>query len=448
MTMPADPMEQLKSRNYVMLLALAAAIGVPVSTLAYFFLYFVSYLQKLIFVQLPVDVGFKGQPVWWPLPILMVSGVLVASCIKYLPGTSGHSPADGFQFGGGAPSAVELPGVVLAALATLALGVVLGPEAPLIAIGGGLGVIAVRLAKRDAPPATGVVMAAAGSFAAISTLFGSPILGAFLLMEASGLGGPLMGLILVPGLLSAGIGFLIFDGLNAWTGLGAFSLAIPNLPTFSTPDVAEFGWAVVIGLSAAVLGVAIYRLALFLRARVTKRMLILTPLVGAAVALIAMGFEGATGRGSSLVLFSGQSALPSLVQHAAGWTAAALVLLVLCKAVAYGASMSSFRGGPVFPSLFIGAAGGMALSHVGGLPLVPGVAMGIGAMCVAMLKLPLTSVLLGSLLVAKDAAAVTPLVIVAVTIAYVASAWLTPSAKGVETAAAPAAATPVAPAQG
>ena len=441
-------MEQLKSRNYVMLLALAAAIGVPVSVLAYFFLYFVSYLQKLIFVQLPVDVGFKGEPVWWPLPILMVSGLLVASSIKYLPGTSGHSPADGFQFGGGAPSAAELPGVVLAALATLALGVVLGPEAPLIAIGGGLGVIAVRLAKRDAPPATGVVMAAAGSFAAVSTLFGSPILGAFLLMEASGLGGPLMGLILVPGLLSAGIGFLIFDGLNAWTGLGAFSLAIPNLPTFSTPDVAEFGWALVIGLAAAVVGVAIHRLALFLRGRVTPRMLILTPLVGAAIALVAMGFEGATGRGSSTVLFSGQSALPSLVQHAAGWTAGALVLLVLCKAVAYGASWSSFRGAPVFPSLFIGAAGGMALSHVGGLPLVPAVAMGIGAMCVAMLKLPLTSVLLGGLLVAKDAAAVIPLVIVAVTVAYVATAWLTPSAKGVETAAAPAVATPVAPAQG
>jgi H+/Cl- antiporter ClcA len=448
MTMPADPMEQLKSRNYMTLLALAAAIGVPVSALAYFFLYFVSYLQKLIFVQLPVDVGFKGEPVWWPLPVLMVCGLLVASCIKYLPGTSGHSPADGFQFGGGAPSAAELPGVVLAALATLSLGVVLGPEAPLIAIGGGLGVIAVRLAKRDAPPAAGVVMAAAGSFAAISTLFGSPILGAFLLMEASGLGGPLMGLILVPGLLSAGIGFLIFDGLNAWTGLGAFSLAIPNLPTFSTPDVAEFGWALVIGLGAAVVGVGVYRLALFLRARVTVHMLILTPLVGAAIALVAMGFEGATGRGSSTVLFSGQSALPSLVQHAAGWTAGALVLLALCKAVAYGASMSSFRGGPVFPSLFIGAAGGMALSHVGGLPLVPAVAMGIGAMCVAMLKLPLTSVLLGSLLVAKDAAAVMPLVIVAVTVAYVASAWLTPSAKGAETAAAPAVATPVAPAQG
>src|SRR3984957_6227716 len=434
--MPSDPLALLRSRSYIALLVLAAIIGAPVSAVAYFFLALVSKMQGWVFTDLPKGLGFHAEPLWWPLLPLAVAGVLVALTLKYLPGTGGHSPADGFKTGGGPAAPIELPGIVLAAFATLSLGVVLGPEAPLIAIGGGLGVIAVRLAKRDAPPATAVVMADAGSFAAISTLFGSPILGAFLLMEASGLGGPLMGLILVPGLLSAGIGFLIFDGLNAWTGLGAFSLAIPNLPAFSTPDVAEFGWAVVIGLSAAVLGIAIYRLALFLRARVTKRVLILTPLVGAAVALVAMGFEGATGRGSSTVLFSGQSALPSLVQHAAGWTAGALVFLALCKAGAYGASMSSFRGGPLFPSLFIGAAGGMALSHVGGLPLVPAVAMGIGAMCVAMLKLPLTSVLLGALLVSQDAAAVMPLVIVAVTVCYVVTAHITPSAPAVPAAAA------------
>jgi hypothetical protein len=36
------------------------------------------------------------------------------------------------------------------------------------------------------------MVAAAGSFAAISALLGSPILGAFLLMEASGLAGFLL----------------------------------------------------------------------------------------------------------------------------------------------------------------------------------------------------------------------------------------------------------------
>jgi hypothetical protein len=142
------------------------------------------------------------------------------------------------------------------------------------------------------------------------------------------------------------------------------------------------------------------------------------------VALTAMLFEGGTGRGSSDVLFSGQTALGPLVGHAASWSAGALLLLLLCKSVAYIASLSSFRGGPVFPALFVGAVGGMALSHAPGLPLVPALAMGIGALCVALLKLPLTSVLLASLLVAHDGYAAMPLVIVAVTVTYVVSAWL------------------------
>ena len=79
------------------------------------------------------------------------------------------------------------------------------------------------------------MVAAAGSFAAISTLLGSPLLGAFLLMEASGLGGAMLELVLVPGLLAAGVGSLVFIGLDAWTGLGTFSLAIPGLPHVGPP---------------------------------------------------------------------------------------------------------------------------------------------------------------------------------------------------------------------
>ena len=74
------------------------------------------------------------------------------------------------------------------------------------------------------------MMAAAGSFAAIGALLGSPLTGAFLLMEASGLGGATLGLVLVPGLLAAGVGSLVFIGLDAWTGLGTFSLSLPGSP--------------------------------------------------------------------------------------------------------------------------------------------------------------------------------------------------------------------------
>ena len=144
-----------------------------------------------MFDTLPGELGFDSQPSWWSIPLLALSGLIVAASIRYLPGTSGHKPAEGFKTGG-AVQPIDLPGIILASFATLSLGVVLGPEAPLIAIGSGMGVLAVHLIKRDAPQMASVVIGAAGSFAAIATLLGSPLAGAFLLMEAGGLGGALM----------------------------------------------------------------------------------------------------------------------------------------------------------------------------------------------------------------------------------------------------------------
>jgi len=77
--------------------------------------------------------------------------------------------------------------------------------------------------------------------------------------------------------------------------------------------------------------------------------------------------------------------------------------------------------------MFLGAAGGIALSHLPGLPLVAGTAMGIGTMCAVMLKLPMTSVLLATLLMLSDGLAVMPLVIVAVVVGYVVSVRLSPA---------------------
>jgi H+/Cl- antiporter ClcA len=423
-----DPQVVMRSRAYGMLLVLAAVIGVPVSAVAFGFLALVSKLQGWIFTSLPHGLGFHSEPLWWPIPPLVLSGLLTVLAIRYLPGTGGHSPADRFK-AGGAPQPAQLPGVIFAALATLSLGAVLGPEAPLIAIGGGLGVLAIRLARRDTPARTSAVVAAAGSFAAISTLLGNPLTGAFLLMEASGLGGSMLELVLVPGLVAAGVGSLIFLGLGSWTGLGTFSLAIQHLPTFREPNAGEFLWALAIGVLAAFIGTGIRWLALLLRPHVERRMVLLTPVAGLAVAGLAIAYAAGTGKGSSEVLFSGQTAVGPLVTSGASYTVGALLLLIACKGLAYSVSLSGFRGGPVFPSLFIGAAGGMLLSHLPGLPLVAGVAMGIGAMCAVMLQLPLTSVLLATLLLGSDGLAVMPLAIVAVVVAYITSVHLIASPK-------------------
>lgn len=422
---PADPFAAVRERSYVRLLVLAALVGIPISAAAYWFLYLVDRMQTWVFHDLPDALGVGASSAWWPVVPLTVAGLLVALAIKYLPGTGGHKPADGFQTG---PPVLpkELPGIFFAALATLALGAVLGPEAPLIALGGGLASGATLALRRDAPAMAIAVISAAGSFAAISTLLGSPILGAFLLMEASGLGGAMLDVALLPGLLAAGVGSLVFLGLDSWTGYGTFSLVIPNLPHFGTPDVAELAWAVGIGVAAALLGYGIRWLGLAAKRHIEPRMLLLTPVAGLAVGGLAAVYVEVTGKTSADVLFSGQSDLPVLLTHGAEYSAAVLVMLVLCKGLAYGVSLGGFRGGPVFPAMFVGAAGGMALSHLPGLPLVAGAAAGIGAMCAVMLKLPLTSVLLATLLLGSDGVSVMPLVIVAVVVAYVLATRMLP----------------------
>jgi H+/Cl- antiporter ClcA len=421
-----DPQALLRSPEYVRLLVLAALIGVPVSVAAYGFLEVVDALQDAIFTDIPHDLGFDTTPTWWPVPMVALAGLLVAMSITYLPGIGGHSPADGFHAGGVFPPR-ELPGMLLAAIAGLSLGVVLGPEAPLILLGSGLGALAVRLAARDAPDTGKAVIAGAGSFAAISSLLGSPLLGAFLLLEASGLGGAMLGVVLVPGLLSAGIGTLVFIGLDSLTGFGTLSLAIPGVPHFGSPTGAMFAWSIVFGLVAPFLGRGIQLLALVIRPRIDPHRILLMPVLGLIIGGLAFGFAEATDKGFSPVLFSGQSGLGPLVGSAADWSVGALLLLVLCKSLAYSLALSSFRGGPVFPAMFIGAAAGIAASHLPGLSLVPGVAMGIGAMCTVMLNLPLTSTLLATLLLGIDGLNVMPLVIVAVVVAYVVTARLTPA---------------------
>jgi H+/Cl- antiporter ClcA len=420
-----DPAALLRDRRYLGFLAIGAVIGAPVATVAYFFLKLVGESQQYVFQTLPSDLGFDQPPSWWPIPLLGLSGILVALAIEHLPGTGGRSPADGFK-SEGPVAPIDLPGIIVAAFVTLSLGVVLGPEAPLIAIGSGLGVLAIHLIKKDAPPMAAMVVGVAGSFAAISTLLGSPIVGAFLLMEVAGIGGAMLGVVLVPGLLAAGVGSLIFVGLDAWTGFGTFSLGAPKLAPSGSPTGAEFLWAIAIGIAAAVLAAGIKRLALGVRPIVARRRVPYTALAGVAIGVIAFVFVETADHPVSYLLFSGQDSLAPLMENAADWTVGALVLLVVCKSLAYGISLSSWRGGPVFPGLFIGAAGGMLLSHTIGLPMVAGAAMGMGAMMTAMLGLPLTSVMITTLFLGADGITLMPVVIVAVAVSYVASARLAP----------------------
>jgi H+/Cl- antiporter ClcA len=421
---PLDPEAMLRSRNFVVLLVFAAIVGVFVSLASWGFLELVHQIQLGVFSDLPDALGYDTVPNWWPIPVLVLAGLPVAFAIVKLPGKGGHVPANGLQMGSTSPNMV--PGIALAALATLGLGLVLGPEAPLIAIGAGLAVFAVNLAKKDAPPQLLMVLAAAGSFAAISVIFGSPIVAAILVIEASGLGGATLPLILIPGLIAAGIGSLVFIGMANWTGLStsAYALVPLQLPHFGHVTWEEIGWTIALGLAGALVTFVIRRIGFAGAAIVPRSPWLLIPAAGLVVALLALLFAETTTHGVQPVLFSGQEALPGLVDNPGAWSLGALFMVMLCKGFAWSACLGSFRGGPTFPAIFLGAVGGVAASHLPGFSLAPGVAVGMGVMVVAFLKLPLSAVVIATVLTLSAGLAVGPLIIVGVVVSYLATLGL------------------------
>ena len=422
---PPDPAAILRSRSFVVLLVLAAAIGIIVSIAGWLFLEAVHDIQVWVFQDLPSGLGFDTAPTWWALPICTLAGIPVAFAIAKLPGEGGHVPANGLTVGG-SNDPVNLPGVVLAALATLGLGLVLGPEAPLIALGSGLAVYVVKQAKKDAPPTLLLVIGAAGAFAAISVIFGSPIVAAILIIEASGLGGPTLPLIIIPGLISAGIGSLVFVGLANFSGLNttAYSLPALKLTDFGSPTLGQIGWTIALGLAAAIITLPIRAIGKRVATRVPGHAFVVVPIAGFVVAGLAFVFAQYTSQSTSFVLFSGQDSLGTLVQNASVYSVGTLLAIVVFKSLAWAVSLGSFRGGPTFPAMFIGAAGAIAASHLPGLPMSAAIGVGIGAMIVAFLRLPLSAIVIAVVLTPTAGPGAAPLIIVGVVTAYVATLGL------------------------
>jgi H+/Cl- antiporter ClcA len=424
-----DPGTIMRSRQFLGVLALAAIVGVVASFAAWWFLELVHQIQHVVYEELPDAFGFDSAPLWWPLPVLAIAGLLVALAITRLPGNGGHSPVEPLD--PGAPTQpVELPGVLLAAVASIGLGAVVGPEAPLLALGAGLGAFAVGRLRGDAPPEVAAIIAASGTFAAVSFLFGSPVIAAVLLVEAAGLSGRRLSLVLIPGLLAAGIGTLVSIGLGAWTGIDRSDISMDLLPLaqFARPDAVDFLWTVPLAAAIAVGIVAIFRVARTTHLVVKPRPFVL-PLIGLIVGGLAIAFSQATDKTVDQVLFSGQETLGPLVADADTWSLSALALVIGFKGAAYALSLAGFRGGAVFPAMFLGAAAGLMAAQLPGFELTPAVAVAIGAATVAVLRLPLSAVVLATVLTSQAGVGVGPLVILGVVVAYLVVNLIDPPAE-------------------
>lgn len=406
----------LTSRGYRGLLLVSALIGVPIALVAWGFLEVVHGLEILVWETVPEDLGMHTPSPWYAVLVLAIAGLVVGVAVAKLPGTGGHIPVHGL--GGGTPLPVELPAIVIAAIASLVLGAVVGPEAPLVAIGAGLVVLVLRPSRLRDQPQGLQLLAVAGSAAAIATVFGNPVVGAVLMLEVVGFSGAQVLLALLPSVMAAGVGALVFTGLGSWTGIDAPTLAIPGL-TEANIDVADLLWTVPVSIGVALLAQAARRVGLLIAGAASRRTMLVTTTVGLVVGLCAAAYSLITDRPVGDVLFSGETALGELVSQPSEWVTGTLVLLLLFKGIAYAVSIGAFRGGPTFPALFLGAVVGILVGALPGLGAVAGIGVGMAAATSAVLRLPITSIVLVTLLLGSQAMSEIPLVMIAAVVGLV-----------------------------
>ena len=413
-----EPNQTVSRRRALHLIALGAVIGVPAALVAALFLATVHELQHWLWHDLPERLDASGPPWYLVLGLPAAGACVVLLARTLLPGDGGHGPLGGISV---EPTPLShAPGVALAALGTLAFGAVLGPEAPLIALGSVVGVTVASLARAD--PRDGKVLSTAGSFSAISSIFGGPLVAGMLLLEAGvGLGVAVIPF-LIPGLVAASLGYLIFVGLGDWGGIEAAALSVPGLPAYEGVHLRDLVIAVGAGVVIALLIEVVRRVASGVagpgRARLGMPVLLVGGgLAAGALALLADGL----GANSQDVLFSGQASLPGLVTED---SSRIVLVLIAAKALAYAVCLGcGFRGGAVFPAIFLGVAVTTLAAIAFDVSPTLAVAVGTAAGTVAMTRLLFASVLFAALLAGTAGLDAVP----AASLAAVA-AWLTMAA--------------------
>jgi len=403
-------------RELVRLTLLGALIGLPAGAVAFAFITVVHWLETWLWDDLPDALGVDAPP-WWLVLGLPTLGGLLVYLARRLPGDGGHAPINGVSMG--VTPTIDAGSIALAALATLPFGLVLGPEGPLIALGG---IVATALTARARMAARGrAALATAGSGAAVATLFGGPIVAGVFLLEggaAAGIGAAAIPLLL-PALAASAVGYTLVTGLGDWSGVHVAGLVVPDLPTYDDVLVRDMLVAVVVGVLAALVARGVRTFAGIVAQQESRigrlPLLLLGGLVVGGLALVGRGL----GADSQDVLFSGQNSIAPLVASSGG----VVLVLLIAKAIGYAVTMGAgFRGGPIFPAIFLGIA--LATFAVVAFDMSPTAAIAIGTAggMTAMTRMVISPIVFAGLLVGRAG-------LDALTLATLATvgAWLTAS---------------------
>ena len=255
--------------------------------------------------------NWETIPAWYVFGVLIIAAVLVYVIRRYV-GDTGHSPLGGIKISPLTPR--EYLCAILAIIASLWGGVVLGPEVALVATGSVVGGLVARaLSVSDAKGTKKVV--GLGALGALLALFVGPIL----------------------------------------TG----SMTLGQTPNAIAVD--QLAWAILVAVIATV-AVTLARLIATLIARAAGNGPHLIILVTSAVVIgaAAVLMNSLTGQSVIYIATSGEELITDLPTLTSVSTVIAIIIL---KSVAYAVSLGAgFRGGPFFPAMFIGAASGLLIA--------------------------------------------------------------------------------------
>jgi H+/Cl- antiporter ClcA len=367
------------------LILLAGVIGALTSLLTAVYLFAASWGES--FFGAPF--GEVNIPMFWPLILLTIGGVVVGLTIKYA--------GEHLQLGStqkefsekGRLNYRHLPSIVLQTILSLWAGASVGPEGGLADLGGGTSTLLAEKLKVRADAV--IFLAYCGVAGTFGSFFGGPVIGAFVAMEYLFIRGVPYIELLVPGLVSATVGYLVYYHVFNATISG-----ILIFPPYPAPLFIDIAWALLIGVIGGLFG--LYYKWLF--AKFQKHLFNRfesSPIKRGLIGGLTVGFIGSF---VPLLLYSGQNEIVTILFQSSAYSFGFLLLLLIGKSVVTALSFNTvFKGGPIFPYLFMGGILGLAISQL--LPFIPdGVAVtaGMAALASSLFPLPISVLLLVALM--------------------------------------------------
>lgn len=314
-----------------------------------------------------------------------VGGLLVGLALRFLPGHGGAHPADDHNIlaTGEDARASWLAGIFTVGLLGLCFGASLGPEGAVLPVAAGIAVLISRWLRVPGP--MGQLVKAAGLGALLASMLGSPLAGLVPLME------------MIPTAALSSMAMLVLPSLTAGATAVLTLQVLDREPQGLLPlDYTQFRamhllWAVLIGILAGAVGLAVDRAVHLMRqitSKVDARSVILTTTIGGVLLgiLYAIGGEN--------VRFSG---IPELLQLAADTdTARTALAAIAIKVLATALCLAvGYRGGKIFPVAFAGGATGLAVHLMfPSIPMPVAVAVGLAAAMGTALGAPATAAII------------------------------------------------------